>query len=118
KSGIELHLKHSNIPEELSASIALPLFRIVQEALTNVEKHSEAAHVSVVLEHKSSIVKATITDDGRGFDSSQHHVRKSKRSGMGLMNMKERAALIGGTMHISSATGKGTRIEVSVPAQA
>ena len=118
KSGIELHLKHSSIPEELSASIALPLFRIVQEALTNVEKHSEAAHVSVVLEHKSSIVKATITDDGRGFDSSQHHVRKSKRSGMGLMNMKERAALIGGTMHISSATGKGTRIEVSVPAQA
>lgn len=97
----------------LPQSVELQLFRIVQEGLTNVSKHSRASHASVLLERQDGEVRITIEDDGRGFD-----VKKTGRTGgMGLAGMRERAAAIGGELHVESAPGRGTTLFVRVPMQ-
>ena len=93
------------------------LYRIVQEALNNVSKHAEATHVSVLLEHTDNEVRLIVEDDGRGFDAEQTAADLNHR-GMGLTNMQERAALIGGQVEFESAPGKGTTVFARVPIRA
>ena len=86
------------------------LFRIAQEALTNVRKHAHATHAEIGLKRRGARVSLTISDDGRGFSPT------SRRSdGHGLVGMRERAKLLGGRLRVSSGPGKGTRIVASVP---
>ena len=98
--------------EEIKTSkdIATGLFRIYQESLTNVARHAEAHKVSAELELVDTNIQLTITDDGRGFDT-----RTSGRKTLGLLGMKERAAMLGGQLRIYSAPGKGTTILISIP---
>lgn len=84
------------------------LLRIAQEALTNVARHAGATEVGVVLEATRDVVRLTIRDDGRGFD------RDAPPDGTGIAGMKERAALVGGTLAIE-ATPAGTLLELAVP---
>lgn len=90
------------------------LYRIVQEALNNVSKHAAATHVSVLLEHTDGEVRLIVEDNGRGFDADQalHH------RAIGLTNMQERAAIIGGRVEFESAPGKGTTVFTRVPIRA
>ncbi len=90
-------------------SMERELFRITQEALNNVAKHSQATSASVSLTFKPGQVRLRVEDDGIGFDASQC------RAGLGLQNMRERAESLGGQLAVESVPGSGTRIMVQVP---
>ena len=96
--------------ERLPADVETVLYRIVQEALTNVVKHAQADHVSIVLQRKEGIVTTVIEDDGRGFAPGDQG-----DGGLGLVGMKERVELVNGRLEIESSEGSGTTLVVEVP---
>jgi signal transduction histidine kinase len=87
------------------------LFRIFQETLTNVARHAKAQHVSVELEANGGWLTLRVHDDGRGIHSEEFRGRRS----LGLLGMRERAELLGGTFDIRGAPGQGTTVTVSIP---
>jgi signal transduction histidine kinase len=91
------------------------LYRIVQEALTNVAKHAEAKNVSVILRHGEASVLAIVEDDGKGFPVAEVMGSAAKDKRLGLFGMEERAALVAGKLTIESAPGEGTTVFVEVP---
>ena len=110
QSDIAITFTHDNVPPTLPPDLTLCLFRIVQEALQNALKYSEARHVSVHLSGGPDGLALTIVDDGVGFD-----VDAAWGKGLGLISMSERLEAIGGTFEIRSKPGAGTRLEVRVP---
>jgi signal transduction histidine kinase len=96
--------------ERLPADVETVLYRIVQEALTNVVKHARADHVSIVLQRKEGVVTTVIEDDGRGFAPGDQG-----DGGLGLVGMKERVELVNGRLEIESSEGSGTTLVVEVP---
>ncbi len=100
--------------ERLSSELELAFYRIVQEALNNVEKHSLATQVIIECVEDESSILITITDNGKGIKREQL-LTNSSNSGVGLTTMKERAELAGGTLSISSPPGKGTLVTLIVP---
>lgn len=99
----------------LAPKVELNLFRIVQEALTNVEKHAQAKTVWLRLAVQGEVVQLSIRDDGRGYSPNGPKSAKKRGSGLGLTNMQERAASVGGTCEVLSIPKQGTRIIVSMP---
>jgi signal transduction histidine kinase len=111
QTGIATHLE-SRLPEtRLPTEIETVLFRVVQEALTNVVKHARAQHVSVILQARAGRVVVMIEDDGRGFAGKG----TQSGDGIGLLGMRERIALVGGRLEVETSAGGGTRIVVEVP---
>ena len=107
----------TRVPEEqaaLAPSVALALFRILQEALTNVARHAAARHVVVELLREREAAALVISDDGRGLAALEASGRRS----LGLMGMRERAAALGGEIEISGAPGRGTTVRARIPAGA
>jgi signal transduction histidine kinase len=102
------------IPPSISEDTALCLYRIAQEALRNVAKHSGARHVLVELSGSEAAVSLRIVDDGVGFDLRA----PDGKEGLGLVSMRERLHLVGGTIDIDSRPSEGTRIDVRVPMSA
>jgi signal transduction histidine kinase len=98
----------------LPADTETVLFRIVQEALTNVAKHAQATKVKVVVIQQPHQIEVTIEDDGRGFDLDSAFSEAEQR-GWGLLGIQERVALLGGSHTIDTAPGQGTRIRVIIP---
>ncbi len=90
------------------------LYRIAQEAFENIAKHANAKNVSLDLYTRDSVIAMSIEDNGKGFDPVKLPQRK-EHSGFGLMNMKERSLLLGGTFQISSSHGKGTKVHLEIP---
>jgi two-component system nitrate/nitrite sensor histidine kinase NarX len=123
RSYLETYQRQSGIPTSLDAEgaedIVLPsryqvqILRVVQEALTNVRKHSGAGSAVVRIANGSEWVTFSIEDDGRGFDLGGTLLDRD--SGFGLHTMRERMELIGGTLSIDSAPGRGTRVIARVP---
>jgi len=108
---IDVQFLHSNIPGQIPKDVSLCLYRITQEALQNVVKHSEAAEAEVELSGQSEEIELCISDSGRGFD-----VESAKRAaGLGLVSMRERLRLVGGHLSVESEPSRGTRICVRVP---
>ncbi|HJQ33566.1 MAG TPA: CheR family methyltransferase [Pyrinomonadaceae bacterium] len=117
--------KHYNIPAEVHISgfdsnrLRLPpqtetcLYRITQEALNNITKYAQAARVSVLVERRGPEAVLVVEDDGVGFDADE---KMAEGRSLGLVGMRERAALIGGSLEIEAAPGKGTTIYARVPA--
>jgi signal transduction histidine kinase len=103
---VEAVLGDARLPEEVETA----LYRIVQEALTNVIKHANAKTVSVVLTRKGDQVATVIEDDGRGFDPGM-----GRDEGLGLVGMRERIGLVDGRLSVESGPGRGTTIAVEVP---
>jgi signal transduction histidine kinase len=101
---------HARLPERLPADIETALYRIVQEALTNIVKHAQATRVSIVVTRQRNSVKAVIEDDGVGFEEEEAH-----EDGLGLLGMRERLQLVGGRFAIESDAGSGTTIVAEVP---
>ncbi len=99
-----------HVEARLPAAVELALYRIVQEALTNVGRHAAAHRVDVVLVVTSTEASVSVTDDGRGFDR-QHLTRKT----LGLLGMQERATTLGGVVDVASSIGGGTRVSVRIP---
>ncbi len=107
-AGMDVDLE---LPEELPLPppLDIALFRIIQEALANVERHARASRVRVAARVDGSVVRATVVDDGAGFDPS------APAEGLGLLGMRERAEQLGGVLRVASAPGRGTRVEVELP---
>lgn len=99
------------MPDHVSDDVALCLYRIAQEALGNVTKHSGAQHARVELSGSAEAICLRITDDGVGFDSRS----VNGRGGLGLVSIRERLNLVGGVVTIDSGSSAGTRIDVRVP---
>jgi two-component system, NarL family, sensor histidine kinase DegS len=91
------------------------LFRIIQEALSNVQKHAKATRVSIQLEIDLELLRVTITDNGVGFDMDVVLRDPEKWDHFGIKGILERARLVGGEAHITSKKGRGTKIVVEVP---
>lgn len=99
----------------LLPEVEITLYRIVQEALTNVAKHAAAKKVSVLMEIRGPLIVAIVEDDGKGFNVYEESVSTTSKRKLGLYGMQERAALIGGVLTIESRAGKGTAVFVEVP---
>jgi len=99
------------LPGGIDRGVAICLYRVAQECLRNVLKHSHAAHASVHLSCAGSELRLRIADDGLGFD----YEAARQTGGLGLASMEERLRLAGGKLVIASAPGKGTRVEATVP---
>jgi two-component system sensor histidine kinase DegS len=100
---------------ELSPEAKLVLFRIAQEALTNVERHAEATRVKVKLEYKLQKIVMTITDNGKGFEPPARLSDLASTGKLGLTGMEERARLLGGTLQVQSRPGQGTKVSTELP---
>jgi two-component system, NarL family, sensor histidine kinase LiaS len=94
----------------LNKGVENHLYRIVQEALSNVLRHSRATKMDIVLQRRGDTVRLGIRDNGVGFDA-----QTKKQASYGMVNMEERVNELGGSLNIASAPGKGTRIEIRVP---
>ena len=99
------------MPETISPDIALCFFRIVQESLNNIVKHSGAKQARIDFSGASSIIRLRIVDAGVGFDPGS----RTARGGLGLASMRERLRLIGGSIAIHSVHMEGTEIVVEAP---
>lgn len=110
--GLATHLDAASLPD-LRGDTEQELFRIAQEALTNVVRHAHASRAAVSLAPHDGMVVLEVTDDGRGFDPASRSV-SSRR--LGLVSMRERAAELGGRLTITSAEASGTTVRAEVPA--
>jgi signal transduction histidine kinase len=108
---LELSFIHHNVPARLPQEIALCVFRIVQEALRNIVRHSKAASALISLVGKDEAIHLTVSDSGIGFAVSSAR----SREGLGLISMEERLRLVGGEILIHSRPGRGTMIDVQIP---
>jgi signal transduction histidine kinase len=91
------------------------IFRVVQEAVTNIVRHAEAKTARIQLEHEDERVSVLIEDDGRGFDLRQVLNSPDRARALGLLGMEERISLLGGTLSVESAPGEGTRVRAEIP---
>jgi len=114
RTGLEVVVKGEEIQPRPSAYIENNLFRIVQEALTNIRKHAGATKVQIRINVAARKLRIRITDDGRGFAPEKLHATPEYQ-GLGLMNMAERTDAVGGRFSIIAAIGKGAEIAVEVP---
>jgi signal transduction histidine kinase len=99
----------------LSEEATVSLFRIYQEALTNVIKHAHAQHVTVQLTRDDSIIRLEVQDDGRGFEHPGSLNRLADAGHFGLLGIQERVELLGGTFTLTSKKGEGTTLRARVP---
>jgi PAS domain S-box-containing protein len=113
RTGIGVKVQGEEVNPRLARSVELALFRITQEALTNVAKHAKASEVAVSEEVNGNSIRLVIADNGVGFDRGRVG-QPEGRYRWGLMNMSERAAAAGGSCHIESQPGQGTRVVVEV----
>jgi two-component system NarL family sensor kinase len=95
----------------------LELYRIAQEALTNVRKHARARKVEIALRRRGPTLSLSVRDDGRGFAHGRRMASSGSDRGQGLIGMRERARLLGGRLEISSGAERGTRVVARVPAE-
>jgi two-component system sensor histidine kinase UhpB len=99
------------LPQELETT----LYRIAQEALTNVARHAQANRVSLLLERRSGYVSLIVEDDGRGFDAQGAMGAPASPGRLGLLGMQERVRLAGGTLTIESSPGAGATVFARLP---
>jgi PAS domain S-box-containing protein len=114
RSGLELEVRGAEPQPRLPPATEIALFRVAQEALTNIVKHAHASAAAVALAAEPGRVTLTIADNGAGFDTERPPAASGSR-GMGMASMRERAEAVGGRPRIESAPGRGTRVIVEVP---
>jgi two-component system sensor histidine kinase UhpB len=102
-------------PGPLPAAVETAAYRIVQEALTNTAKHAAAKKARVVVTRRPSALHVLIEDDGRGFDAGAIRRASAEGTCLGLSGMRERAALLGGSIALDAQPGRGTRVSVLLP---
>jgi signal transduction histidine kinase len=109
--GIRASFVHNTVPAHVPADVALCLFRIVQEGLQNVAKHSGALSCEIALHGTREGIRLTIKDPGIGFDPA----RLRLKPGLGFVSMRERLRMVGGEMTVESSPSRGTEVNVRVP---
>ena len=116
RSGIKLTLEFDEQTDRFGPDVETGLFRIIQEALTNIHRHSQAEAVHIKITSKNGRLILSIRDDGKGIPSDALRMTANGRQGVGLSSMRERSALLGGSFTVES-NSRGTLILVSVPLQ-
>ncbi|MCX6030914.1 MAG: GAF domain-containing protein [Chloroflexi bacterium] len=114
-SNVRLVIEADNLPRRLPAEIETTLFRVVQEAVTNIVRHALARNVRIAFRLEQGVAAITVEDDGLGFDVVEVSLSPDSDRGLGLLGMRERVQLLGGEMTIDSAPGQGTRLDIFVP---
>jgi two-component system CheB/CheR fusion protein len=110
QNAIAMRCTERNLPRSIPPGLALTVYRVVQEALRNVVKHSGARRAMVSVTGKNGTIVLTVKDFGRGFDAS-----RSKKHGLGLISMEERVRQTGGSFTLKTTPGKGVHIDVRIP---
>ena len=113
--GIRVVIKAPSVPLDLSPAVTTTLFRIVQEAISNIVRHAGAGSVTIVLKLSNGLVHLRIQDDGCGFNPDNASRDAVELQRLGLLGIRERAELLGGQVQIESAPEKGTSLQVSIP---
>jgi signal transduction histidine kinase len=114
-AGISFRCEIEELDKRLPVEIETAVFRVVQEALTNVVRHARAETVLIQMAREGARLAIEVEDDGRGFDPASVATPESSGRGLGLLGIRERVELLGGQVTIDSAPGQGTRLAVSVP---
>ncbi len=113
QTGIAVHVEgHS---DGVSGSLAIACFRVTQEALTNVVRHARARNVWIELSQTETLLEVVVRDDGVGFDVERTRGQAGARCSLGLLGMRERVEVFGGSLEVDSAPGRGTRVRASFP---
>ena len=115
RTHIAVEFRAQGLNERLPYAVETTLYRVVQEALTNVARHARAANVQVHLQRCGLGIVAVMQDDGRGFDPKVQLSPDTPSHGAGLLGMRERASMLGGEVRVDSQLGQGTRITVEIP---
>lgn len=113
--GVSLTWEVSGKEQRLAGPLETALFRMAQEAINNVARHAEATNARLQLRFASKKVVIDVEDDGKGFDVQEVTASTDETRGLGLLGMKERASLFGGSVRIDSQPGQGTRVQIEVP---
>jgi signal transduction histidine kinase len=114
--GIRCYLNMQELAEErLSPELQITLFRIIQETVNNIARHSAASHVSMHIKTDKKKFTMSIEDDGIGFDAESVHENLQTGRGLGILGMKERAAQVNGILQICSTPDEGTIVQCSIP---
>ena len=113
QSGLGIDFSARDVPADLSPDLALCVYRMIQESLRNMVRHSRASGGRVELTGQSERLRVTVADEGRGFDA-----QSPRTGGLGLVGMQERVRLLHGTFAVHSSPGHGTRVEVTVALRA
>jgi signal transduction histidine kinase len=111
QTGLAVDLEPRLGDARLPSDVETTLYRITQEALTNVVKHADAKRVSIVLTRRDGSISTVIEDDGRGFSEEEGSANR-----LGLLGMRERVALVDGRLTVESSPGSGTMLSIEVPA--
>jgi PAS domain S-box-containing protein len=111
QEAVKVRFRRHNVPKAIPEGAALCLYRVTQECLRNVAKHSGAAKASVTLAAREAALVLTVSDTGRGFDAAS----VKGKGGLGLVSIEERVMAAGGTLTIQTRPGDGTRIQVRIP---
>ena len=112
---VKVSLDIADMDNFFSQKAQIIIYRIFQEALTNIAKHAQATQVSVVVKKKDGSVSFSLEDNGKGFDVKQAMMRNSTEKGLGLAAMDERTWMLGGSFDVWSQEGKGTRVSFTIP---
>jgi signal transduction histidine kinase len=114
RSGIDCEFSAENMDDMLPDSVKTCVYRVVQEALHNCEKHAGASRVAVTLRQRQDLLVAEIRDNGRGFELNENSM-PHRNAGLGILGMRERAARVGGTLTLETAPGRGTHLLLRIP---
>ncbi len=115
RSGIECDFVEEGVADQLTDAVKTCVYRVVQEALHNCEKHSGATRVRVAVRQLADSLTVEVEDNGRGFPMDGRRIPSIRNAGLGLLGIRERVAAVGGTLAIDSAPGHGTRLAVRIP---
>jgi signal transduction histidine kinase len=114
-SSISIRLDIHGDECDLDDAMKITIFRIIQESLNNIIKHSQATHVNIHLHFDEKNVRISVFDNGIGFDHDEIQQKRASRLSLGMAGMEERAALLGGTVTVQSRPGYGTEVEAIIP---
>lgn len=114
-TGIKTDVVTSGSFEDLKPVVSLTAFRIIQESLSNIKKHSKASDAKIAIQEKEEKIILKVSDNGVGFDINQNKKEHETEGGFGLYGMRERIGLLNGSIDIKSEIGKGTTIFVVIP---
>lgn len=113
RAGLYASFEATNLDERLPTEVELVLYRVLREAMANAGRHADPTRVAVTLGRYGSVVRGRVEDDGRGFNVAE--VLHTPRAAVGLMTMRERLAMVGGSLAIDSFPGGGTRVSLEIP---
>ena len=113
--GIAARLEIEDLDERLPPTVEIPVFRAVQEALTNIARHSGAKTVLIQMSYEHGLLSVDVEDDGRGFNPADVATPSETGQGLGLLGMRERIEILGGTLTLDSSPGAGTHLAFTVP---